>query len=97
MVLTSLKFTADKAPESLAPLSGLEVYLGNYFVPDVIKAQAQHVSVGKGREDEHFTIYRPPKLPGFQFRFLASMIQQEPQSRLFYDFRIIMDYELPLF
>ena len=83
MVLTSLKFTADKAPESLAPLSGLEVYLGNYFVPDVIKAQAQHVSVGKRREADLFTIYRPPKLPGFQFRFLASTIQQEPQSRLF--------------
>jgi hypothetical protein len=62
-----------------------------------IKAQAQHVSVGKRREADLFTIYRPPSLPGFQFRFLASMIQQEPQSRLFYDFRIIMDYELPLF
>jgi len=62
-----------------------------------IKAQAQNVPVGKSREADLFTIYRPPTLPGFQFRFLASMIQQEPQSRLFYDFRIIMDYELPLF
>ena len=53
--------------------------------------------MGKRREADLFTIYRPPKLPGFQFRFLASMIQQEPPSRLFYDFRIIMDYELPLF
>ena len=31
------------------------------------------------------------------WRFLASGIQQEPQSRVFYDFRIIMDFELPLF
>ena len=62
-----------------------------------IKSQSQNVPVGKRREADLFTIYRPPKLPGFQFRVLASMIQQESQSRLFYDFRIIMDYELPLF
>src|SRR5262249_14711827 len=61
-----------------------------------IKPQAQNVSVGTRREADVSTIYRPSKLPGFQFRFLASMVRQEPQSRLFYDFRIIMDYELPL-
>jgi len=44
-----------------------------------------------------FTVYRPPKIPGLQFRFLASGIQQEPQNRLFYDFRIIVDLDLPLF
>jgi hypothetical protein len=225
MVLTSLLFSADKGPPSLAPFSGLEVYLGNYFVPDVIntfylnpeyrralsddwsfrfglqlfdqqsvgsqllgpistwnvgaraevgwrglaffammsatgadagirspyggfpgyislietdfnlanekaweigvsydwgkaivpglrvpglwttllyaegfsiKAQAQGVPVGKRRETDLFTVYRPPQLPGFQFRFLASMIQQDPQTKLYYDFRVIMDYELPL-
>jgi hypothetical protein len=62
-----------------------------------IKAQAQNVSVGKRREADLFTVYRPPRLPGFQFRFLGSMIQQEPQSRLFYDFRVILDMETPLF
>jgi hypothetical protein len=53
--------------------------------------------VGKRRETDLFTVYRPPQLPGFQFRFLASMIQQDPQTKLYYDFRVIMDYELPLF
>ena len=67
MVLTSLKFTADKAPESLAPLSGLEVYLGNYFVPDVIKAQAQHVSVGKRREADLSPSIVPRACPASSF------------------------------
>ena len=62
-----------------------------------IKAQAQNVSVGKRREADLFTVYRPPKVPGFQFRFLGSMIQQDPQSRLFYDFRVILDMEMRLF
>ena len=35
LVLTSLNFTAAQGPASLAPLKGLEVYLGNYYVPDV--------------------------------------------------------------
>jgi hypothetical protein len=62
-----------------------------------IKAQAQGVPIGKRRELDLFTVYRPPRIPGLQFRFLASGIQQEPESRLFYDFRIILDLELPLF
>src|SRR5262245_25771578 len=62
-----------------------------------IKAQAQGVPVGKRREMDLFTVYRPPQIPGLQFRFLASGIQQEPQNRLFYDFRIIVDFDLPLF
>ncbi len=62
-----------------------------------IRAQAQNVPVGKRREADLFTVYRPPQIPGLQFRFLASMIQQEPQTRLFYDFRIIVDFEVPLF
>src|SRR5262245_30688961 len=62
-----------------------------------IKAQAQGVPVGKPREMDLVTVYRPPQIPGLQFRFLASGIQQEPQSRLFYDFRIIVDFEVPLF
>ena len=35
LVLTSLNFTAAQGPASFAPLKGLEVYLGNYYVPDV--------------------------------------------------------------
>jgi len=62
-----------------------------------IKAQAQQVSVGKRRELDFFTVWRPPQVPGFQARFLGSGIQQEPQSRLYYDFRIIMDFEVPFF
>ncbi|HYB43684.1 MAG TPA: OprD family outer membrane porin [Candidatus Methylomirabilis sp.] len=62
-----------------------------------IHAQAQNVAVGKRRELDFFATWRPPQVPGFQTRFLASGIQQEPQSRVFYDFRIIMDFELPLF
>jgi len=62
-----------------------------------IKASAQGVPVGKRRELDLFTVWRPPQVSGFQFRFLASGIQQEPLSRLFYDFRIIVDYELRLF
>jgi hypothetical protein len=53
--------------------------------------------VGKRRELDLFTIYRPPRIPGLQFRFLASAIHQEPIDRLFYDFRIILDLEVPLF
>ena len=62
-----------------------------------IKAQTQNESVGKRRELDLFTVYRPPQLPGFQGRVLMSGIQQNPQSRLYYDFRIIMDFEVPLF
>jgi hypothetical protein len=62
-----------------------------------IKAEAQGVPVGKRRELDLFTIYRPPRIPGLQFRFLASAIHQEPIDRLFYDFRIILDLEVPLF
>jgi len=62
-----------------------------------IRAQAQNVPVGKRREADLFTVWRLPQVPGMQFRFLASMIQQEPQTRLFYDFRIILDLEIPLF
>jgi hypothetical protein len=61
-----------------------------------IKALAQNVSVGKRRELDLFTVWRPPQVPGFQFRFLGSAIQQDPQSRLFYDFRVIFDFEVPL-
>ena len=62
-----------------------------------IKAQAQDVPVGKRRELDLFTVFRPPRLPGFRFRFLSSIIQQEGNSQIFYDFRIILDYDLPLF
>jgi hypothetical protein len=62
-----------------------------------IKAQAQGVPVGKRRELDLFTVWRPPQVPGLQFRFLGSAIHQEPLSRLFYDFRIILDLELRLF
>ena len=62
-----------------------------------IEAQAQGAPVGKRRELDFFTVYSPPRIHGLQFRFLASAIHQEPQSRLFYDFRIILDFEVPLF
>jgi hypothetical protein len=226
LVLTSLNFSADQGPASLAPLKGLEVYLGNYYVPDVfntlylnpeyrlevtedwrlrfgvqyfdqrsvgseliggfstwqvgartevgwrelaflammsatgadagirspygawpgyislletdfnlanekawevgvtydwgestfeavrfrglwtsllyaegfdIKAQAQGVPVSKRRELDLFSVWRSPQLPGFRLRFLSSFIQQDGQSQLFYDFRVILDLDLPLF
>jgi outer membrane porin, OprD family len=61
-----------------------------------IKAQAQEVPVGKRREADLFTVWRPPQLPGFRFRFLSSFIHQEGNSQLFYDFRVILDIDLPL-
>src|SRR5262245_20342225 len=35
MILTTLNFAPANGPEIMAPLKGLQVYLGNYFVPDV--------------------------------------------------------------
>jgi hypothetical protein len=62
-----------------------------------IKAQVQGVPVGKRREADLFIVWRPQQVPGLQFRNLISLIQQDPQSRLFYDIRIIVDLELRLF
>ena len=62
-----------------------------------IKALAEGIPVSKRREADLFTVWRPPQLPGFRFRFLSSLIQQDGEGRLFYDFRIILDLDLPLF
>lgn len=35
LILTSLSFAPGEGAERLAPLKGLEIYLGNYYVPDV--------------------------------------------------------------
>jgi hypothetical protein len=35
LILTSVNFAPADGPPRLAPLEGLEVYLGNYYVPDV--------------------------------------------------------------
>jgi hypothetical protein len=61
-----------------------------------VKATAQNVAVGKRREADLFNVWRPAQVPGFQFRTLFSLIQQDPQSRLYYDIRLIMDFEVPL-
>jgi hypothetical protein len=62
-----------------------------------IKALAEGIPESKRREADLFTVWRPPQLPGFRFRFLSSLIQQDGEGRLFYDFRIILDLDLPLF
>ena len=61
-----------------------------------ITAKRQNVPVGKRRELDLFTVYRPPAVPGLQFRMLISNIFQEPLDRDFFDFRFIVDFELPL-
>ena len=61
-----------------------------------ITAVRQNVPVGKRRELDLFTIYRPPAVPGLQFRMLISNIFQEPLDNNFFDFRFIVDFELPL-
>ncbi len=61
-----------------------------------ITAKQQNVPVGKRRELDLFTVYRPPAVPGLQFRMLISNIFQEPLDRDFFDFRFIVDFELPL-
>ena len=61
-----------------------------------ITAVRQNVPVGKRREIDLFTVYRPPAVPGLQFRMLISNIFQEPLDNNFFDFRFIVDFELPL-
>ena len=48
------------------------------------------------RELDLFTVYRPPVVPGLQFRMLISSICQEPPDNNFLDGRFIVDFELPL-
>jgi hypothetical protein len=61
-----------------------------------ITAQRQNRSVGKRGEIDLFTVYRPPAVPGLQFRVLVSNIFQEPLEGSHHDFRFIVDFELPL-
>jgi hypothetical protein len=61
-----------------------------------IQAVAQDVPVGKRREMNLFWVYRPPQVPGLQFRMLNKLIWQEGFGGTGYDMRLIVDFELPL-
>jgi hypothetical protein len=53
--------------------------------------------VANRNELDFLNVWRPLRVPGFQFRFLSSYIKDDDKARSFYDFRIIMDWEIPLF
>jgi len=62
-----------------------------------VKAQRQQTGVANRNELDLLNVWRPLRVPGFQFRFLSSYIKDDDKARSFYDFRIIMDWEIPLF
>jgi hypothetical protein len=61
-----------------------------------LTAKLQNAPVPKRRELDLFTVYRPPAVPGLQFRMLISNVFLEGRDRDFYDVRFIVDFELPL-